>query len=115
MNLEIKSSLLNEGKGLYTTKNIKKGDTVFVLEGEIFSQPTRESIHIGDNKHIYDQYGIFINHSFTPNIHIDGKNVVALQDIESNTELAFNYNDTEINMAAPFTINAIHVCGKKDI
>jgi len=101
--MEIKPSTLNNGKGLYTTKSVKKGDVVFILKGEIFSQPTRESIHIGNNQHIYDEYGIFINHSFTPNIYID------------HTELAFNYNDTEINMAAPFYVNDITVCGKVSI
>jgi len=113
--MEIKPSTLNEGNGVYTTKSVKKGDVVYILKGEIFSQPTRESIHIGNNQHIYDEYGIFINHSFTPNIYIDHINVVALCDIEKDTELAFNYNDTEINMAAPFYVNDITVCGKVSI
>ena len=93
------------GQGLFVTKNIKKGEIVFTLVGEIFILPTRETIHIGNNKHIYDEYGKFINHSFTPNIYIDNVDVVALVDIAADDEVMFNYNDTEINMACPFYAN----------
>ena len=110
--MEIKEG--KTGKGLFATKNYSKGDIVHTLIGEIFDHPTRESIHIGNNKHIYDEYGIFINHSFTPNILIDGYSMVALSDIQTNDELTFNYNDTEINMANPFTIDDILVNGKKN-
>jgi len=102
------------GKGLFTTKTYNKGNIVHTLSGEIFEHPTRESIHIGNNKHIYDEYGIFMNHSFTPNIVIDNYSMVALSDIKANDELTFNYNDTEINMANPFTIDDILVSGKKN-
>ena len=100
------------GKGLFAIKNYSKGEIVHTLTGEIFDHPTRESIHVGNNKHIYDEYGIFINHSFTPNIFIDGYLMVALHDIQANDELTFNYNDTEVNMANPFTVNNILVKGK---
>jgi SET domain-containing protein len=100
-----------EGKGLFSTKEYKKNEIVFVLKGEIFSSPTRESIHIGNNKHIYDECGIFINHSFQPNIRIDNVNVVALQDIQEDDELTFNYNENEINMASPFVVDGITVSG----
>ena len=108
--MEIKEG--ETGKGLFATKNYSKGEIVHTLTGKIFDHPTRESIHIGNNKHIYDEYGIFINHSFTPNILIDGYSMVALSDIQANDELTFNYNDTEINMANPFTIDDILVNGK---
>jgi hypothetical protein len=36
-----------------------------------------------------------------------------LCDIEIDDELFFNYNDTEINMANPFYVNDILVCGIK--
>ena len=112
--MEIKQSNLNEGKGLFTTKCCKKNETVFVLKGEIFSEPTRESIYIGNGQHIYDDYGIFINHSFSPNIKIVNKNVVALQDIEADEEVAFNYNDSELKMANPFYMGDVYVNGNND-
>lgn len=109
--MEIKDSKTNS-KGLFSTKQYKKGDIVFILSGEIFDSPTRESIHIGNNKHIYDEHGKFLNHSFTPNIYIDNVNVVALVDIKEDEELAFNYNDNELKMASPFVVDNILVCGK---
>ncbi len=47
-----------------------KGERVHTLIGEIYDKPTRETICIGYDRHIYDNYGIFINHSFNPNIYI---------------------------------------------
>ena len=110
--MEIRDSKTINGKGLFATRNFKKGDLIFLLNGEIFDAPTRETIHIGLNKHIYDEFGIYINHSFTPNICILNINVTAITDIISDEELVFNYNDSEINMAAPFYINNILVNGK---
>lgn len=110
--MEIKlNSNINEF-GLYSTKKYKKGEIIFMLSGKEFDKPTRESIHVGNNKHIYDQYGIYMNHSFTPTTYIDGYNVVANVDIEPGDELNFDYNSNEINMAAPFEVNGIKVCGK---
>jgi hypothetical protein len=112
--MEIKNSKINGEKGLFSTKNFKKDQVVYVLSGEIFDNPTRESIHIGNNKHIHDKFGMYINHSFTPNIRVNGNELVALCDIFVNDELVFNYNDTEINMANPFYVNNILVSGNKN-
>lgn len=114
--MEIVRSTLHNGKGLVLRKSVKTGNTVFKLSGKIFDHPTRESIHIGDNKHIYDENGIFINHSFEPTVFIDGYNVVALIDLNDGDEITYNYNDNEINMANTFYVGDILVCGKiKDL
>ena len=98
-------------KGLYSTKSYLKDEIVFTLAGQLYDNPTRETIYIGDNKHIYDEFGIFMNHSFTPSTRIDGHNVVALRDIKVNDEITFNYNDSELKMATPFYVNNILVDG----
>lgn len=113
--MEIRESMVINGKGLFSTKYYKKNEIIYVLSGEIFDHPTRETIYIGNNQHIYDSFGIFINHSFTPNIFINNKNVIALKDIEPNEELMFNYNDNEINMAAPFYVGNEYVSGNKKL
>lgn len=113
--MEIRDSNIVNGKGLFTTKSVEKGGVVFVLTGKIHSEPLRETIYIGNNEHIYDEYGIFINHSFSPNIVIENKNVVALFDIKADEEVAFNYNDSEPKMAAPFSLNGVLVDGNPDI
>jgi hypothetical protein len=110
--MEITNSNLVDGKGLIIRKSVKTGDIVFQLSGKIFDHPTRESIHIGDNKHIYDENGIFINHSFEPTVRIDGYNVRALMDLNDGDEITFNYNDSEINMANTFQVGDVLVCGK---
>ena len=112
--MEVRPSKISDGKGLFTTKKYTKNDIVHVLSGKIYDKPTRETIHIGNNKHIYDEYGIYINHSFNPNIYVDGYNLIALCDIMVDDEIVFNYNDTEINMANPFYDNGILVCGNSN-
>ncbi len=112
--MEIRNSDNINGKGLFSTKKYMKGDIVHILSGEIYDNPTRYTIHIGNNKHIHDEYGIFINHSFNPNICINNNNVIALVDINVNDELMFNYNDSELKMASPFYVNNILVNGKNE-
>ena len=99
-------------KATYALKNYNEGDIIRKLEGKIVDTPTRESIHIGDNKHVIDAFGSFINHSFEPNTKIVGNNVIAIKDINQYEEITFNYNDSEINMACPFEVDNIKVCGK---
>ena len=109
--MEVRDNEKIGGKGLYSTKQISKGDVVFVLTGQILDRPTRESIHIGNNCHIYDANGIYMNHSFEPTTFIDGCNVTALTNIEVGDELTFNYNSTEIAMACPFVVDGKPVVG----
>ena len=78
------------GKGLFALKKYEKGDLIHVLTGNMYNYPTRETIHIGNNQHIYDEYGIFINHSFTPNMVVDKTSLIALETIHENEELTFN-------------------------
>jgi hypothetical protein len=110
--MEIANSKIVAGKGLILKKRVKKGEIVFMLSGEISDSPTRESIHIGDNKHIYDKMGIFINHSFEPTVYISNVNVIALDDMNDGDEITFDYNVSEINMANQFKVGDVLVCGE---
>ena len=109
--MEVKQSKKINGLGLFTTQQYKKGDTILVLKGAETNFPTRESIYVGNNTHILDELGQYINHSFEPTTQIVGYNVVALVDVNNGDEITFNYNDSELTMAAPFTINGQQVCG----
>jgi len=109
--IEIKQSSIGE-KGLFALKNFSKDDVIFILDGIIYDHPTRESIHVGNNKHIHDEYGAYINHSFDPTTTINGRFVVAIKNINKGDEITFNYNENEINMASPFVVNGILVKGK---
>lgn len=110
--MEVRNSNIIEGKSLFATKTYVKDEIIHVLTGKIFDKPTRETIHVGDNKHIYDEYGIYMNHSFEPNTYINDYSVIALCDINIGDELTFNYNENEIDMANPFYVNDILVKGK---
>ena len=109
--MEVRFNKNLNAKGLYATKKYEKGETVFTLTGQEFSYPTRETIYVGNNTHIYDQHGIFMNHSFTPTTFIRLYEVVAENDINVDDELTFDYNKSELNMATPFVVNGINVCG----
>jgi hypothetical protein len=110
--MEVQFNKEINGNGLFATKYYKKSEIVFTLSGEKFNKPTKYTIHIGNNIHIYDKNGIFINHSFTPTVYINNYDVIALVDIQINDEITFNYNDSEINMANPFIVNNNLVSGK---
>ena len=110
--MEIKQSSIVEGKGLFVKTGHQQGSIIYKLVGTTDNKPTRESIYIGDCEHIYDEYGIFMNHSFKPNTKISGRNIIALENILSGDEITFDYNSNEINMAAPFELNGVKVSGK---
>lgn len=109
--MEIRNNIL--GKGLYATIPYIRNKIVFTLSGIEYDKPTRETIHIGNNSHIYDQYGIYMNHSFNPTTFINNYDVIAKVDINIGDELTFDYNQTEINMASPFVSDGILVEGTK--
>ncbi len=111
--MEIKhNNVLNED-GLYATKQYLKDTIVFTLTGNEYDKPKRETIYVGDGKHVYDKYGIYMNHSFNPTAYINKYDVMALIDIKNGDELTFDYNKNEINMAAPFVVDGILVSGKQ--
>jgi len=110
--MEIKFNSNLNGDGLYSTKSYLKSEIIYTLNGEIYDKPTKYTIHVGNNIHILDMYGRYMNHSFVPTTYIDKCNVVAMDNINCGDELTFNYNTSEINMATPFTVGDVLVCGK---
>ena len=99
---------------LITNRDLKKEEVILTFKGEITSTPSKYSIQIGQNEHLDipdgeignpDYYWIFLNHSCAPNTYIKNKQLIALEDIPAATELTFNYNTTEYNMATPFQCN----------
>lgn len=100
-------------RGLYATRSYAIGEIVLKLQGKLVLYPTRESIHIGNGMHVIDKYGEYINHSFEPNTRIVFNNVTAIKEIKQYEEITFNYNESEINMAEPFEVDGIAVCGEK--
>lgn len=109
--LYVKNTETKFGIILCINKHVSKGDVVFTLKGPIYDMPTRESIHIGRNNHIFDVAGKYMNHSFNPSCKIRGKKVIAVKNIRPFEELTFNYNESEINMECPFLCEGKMVSG----
>jgi hypothetical protein len=99
--------------GIYATKTYKTVDVVHVMTGKISNIPTHKSIHIGDNMHLEDDFGKYINHSFDPNVKVVNNKLIAIKDIDIYDEITFNYNDSELEMVYPFEDDGVLVCGKK--
>ena len=92
----------NNFKSLISKKNYNINKIIHKLSGNILSKPTRTSIEIEKNKHIEDDYGKYMNHSFIPNCKINNGNIVAIKKINKGDELTFNYNENETKMCCPF-------------
>lgn len=108
---EVKFNQKINGYGLYACEMFIKDQIVFTLSGKIFDKPTRESIHVGNNIHVHDDNGMYMNHSFNPTTYINGFNVIAYCDIQPGDEITFNYNASEIDMACPFECDGKMVNG----
>lgn len=91
---------------------IKKGEVIFLLEGDPVSKPSKYSIQIDIGLHLQPFDGNnnewkFVNHSCDPNAYIDTTDhkIKALKDIHEGKEICFNYNTTEYKMDSPFNCN----------
>lgn len=96
-------------KGLFARKPFDKNEIIFSLKGKIKNKPTRTSIKIGQNRHVEDLYGKYINHNCRPSVKIIDGNVVAIKNIKIFEEITFNYLENEDDLAAPFICEC---CGK---
>lgn len=94
------------GKGVFTKKPFKKGETIFILKGKIkrWFVKDKSTAQVGPNwiglsKNIWiDPVEIYqyLNHSCNPNLGIKGSvTFVALRNIKKGEELTFDYSITE--------------------
>lgn len=95
------------GKGVFTKKPFKKGQTILLLKGKkinFFVKNKNDSQEgpnwVGLNKNIWidvnDNIIRYINHSCNPNMGIKGSvTFVALRDIKKGEEVTFDYSITE--------------------
>lgn len=96
-----------EGKGVFTKKAFKRGQTVLLLKGDLIhfvvKSPKDSSVGpnwvgVGKNQWIDVQDGLvrYINHSCNPNMGIKGRvTFVALRDIKKGEEITFDYSISE--------------------
>ena len=97
-----------------TTTNIAAGKVLYIMSGTIKSEPDKYSIQIGQGLHIMDKFGMYINHSFSPNVQISGKTIISLRDITEGEEITFNYLENEDLIFSPFICKESGIRVKKD-
>jgi len=109
------------------TRDLRTGEVVLTLEGVLVSAPTRFTVQVGPANHLEIPDGVtwreqleryswrFLNHSCSPNTRIagpGGRNLVALVDIAEGTELDFDYESNEYELAEPFTCRCPRCAGR---
>lgn len=95
------------GKGLFASRNIKRGEVVFIIKGEkvnFLIDSTKKAaaaglnwVGVGKNQWIDPiNHCVFFNHSCDPNTGIKGRvTVVALRNIKKGEEVTFDYSLNE--------------------
>ena len=107
----VKDSLI-QGKGLFASESVRKGEVVAVKGGSIFDRKTlakiekilgpaeiqiEEDLFIGPIK-AEEREGamLYLNHSCEPNVGVQGQIVfVAMRDIEAGEELTLDWATTD--------------------
>jgi flagella basal body P-ring formation protein FlgA len=85
----------NKLKRVVSLNDISVGDVVLFICCEESKTPTQYTIQLEDNYHIIDPLVKEINHSFDPNVRVEGHYLVANRKIRKGEELVRNYYDTE--------------------
>lgn len=96
------------GKGIFITRDIKKGQIIFVIKGNMVRWEVhnkKESLYgpdwigVSETKWIDpDGPARFLNHSCNPNCGIKGMVTIrALRDIKMGEEITVDYSTTEID------------------
>ena len=89
------------GKGLFAARAIKKGETIAVLHGKIFTgtkydpvftETMKTWIQVGAHAWLVSLVGDFINHSCNPNAGLFGRRLAALQTIRKGEHIAYDYD-----------------------
>jgi hypothetical protein len=92
------------GRVAVSTRSIPKGYLVRVMDGYTVPYPTKTSIRLGDERHMEDNVGRFINHSCSPTLRVDIEraHLWANKDILPNMPLTFDYLASEKTISSPF-------------
>jgi len=100
-----------DGQGLFCMRVFLPGETILVADGVICDVPKRTTLQVGPDQHLDVPPGAspeahpwrFLEHACRPNAAFRGQTLVALEHIEPDDELTFDYETTEWDLASPFT------------
>lgn len=104
---EVRQFLHNNQNALFTLRSWHAGETIADFSaGTISAEPTYLTVQIAEGKHItlQPEFLQYINHSCAPNVFFDTTlmQLVALKDIDAETELVFFYPSSEWKMTQSF-------------
>lgn len=104
---EVRQFLHNNQNALFTLRPWKAGEVLADFSaGTISSEPTYLTVQVAEGKHItlQPEFLQYINHSCEPNVFFDTTlmQLVALKDIDTETELVFFYPSSEWEMTQSF-------------
>ena len=103
MALFVKFSKRVLGNGVFIDSYAKRGECIHKLKGKMKNTPCKYSVQVAANQHILDEpIGMNLNHSFSPSVYIEGKNVIAAHDLKPGDEITFDYNKNEAVVVSPF-------------
>lgn len=102
-----------KGFGVYTKKDIKRGEFVARITGNIVPDVDQHTLQITPTTHMYDPYFTgYLLHSCSPNIYLDMTEfeIWALRDIAAGQALTMDYASTEDILFKQFPC----LCGSPD-
>lgn len=105
---EVRQKLSNNQNALFALRSYQAGDVIAHFSaGTISAEPTYLTVQIGIGKHITLQPAFlqYINHGCEPNVFFNTTTMqlIALKDIDVESEMTFFYPSTEWKMTQPFT------------
>jgi hypothetical protein len=112
--------LVSNHEGMFSllaAQNLRAGQHLFHVDGELTNRASRYSVQVGQALHIdlpspprilgfelirERHPWCFLNHGCEPNAHIKSREVFVLRDIAAGEQITFDYNTTEWEMAEAF-------------
>jgi hypothetical protein len=95
----------NSGQGVITFKDIKAGELIAHVFGEIVKKIGQHTLQISKNRHLYDPFFTgYLLHSCSPNVSLNMKKftLTACANISANSFLYMDYAETEDKLFKQF-------------
>lgn len=101
----VKKPVTNKGKGLFATKNIRKGEVIWELDdsckifplNKMIKQKYPRAFQLGNNYVVCNDDSDFINHSCDPNTWwTSDRQLSARRDIKAGEEITYDYSTTDV-------------------
>ena len=94
------------GDSINCARDIRSGERIFRLSGQVVAQPSKYTIQRWESEHVSPDGALWasVNHACIPNCTIDFETweLVSCSPIRVGEEVTFNYNSTEWEISSPF-------------